>query len=353
MGRHHAQAGRDGHRGRAHQLAQTGGRQGRVRRPAVRGLDRQGRLRDPQPVRRGDRRDPRGRRGEPSRSALRWCASRRPAAATARRPRGGEPAAVGLPQTGGRRRTRARRSRGAADGRIGGTVRRGDRTRARPPGSSTTSPCPSSGETVTEGTIGSWLKQAGDAVEMDDALFEVSTDKVDSEIPSPYDGSLLEILVAAGETVPVGTPLARIGEAGGSRRLSPGGAPAGHGGGPARPAAAARAASDGHGAGGPRSPAVDALATGPQAGGRERARRRPRFPEPAPAAGSGARTCRRCIARRHHDAHRRRPAPRPAAAAAPAPRGRRPAAAGDPRAGPIRGTRSSPCPGCGWRWPAA
>jgi 2-oxoglutarate dehydrogenase E2 component (dihydrolipoamide succinyltransferase) len=73
---------------------------------------------------------------------------------------------------------------------------------------------PKLGETVTEGTISSWLKNAGDTVEFDDPLFEVSTDKVDSEIPSPYDGVLLEILVAAGETVPVGTPLARIGEAG-------------------------------------------------------------------------------------------------------------------------------------------
>ena len=73
---------------------------------------------------------------------------------------------------------------------------------------------PKLGETVTEGTIGSWLKQAGDPVAFDDPLFEVSTDKVDSEIPSPYDGVLLEILVPAGETVPVGTALARIGEPG-------------------------------------------------------------------------------------------------------------------------------------------
>jgi pyruvate dehydrogenase E2 component (dihydrolipoamide acetyltransferase) len=73
---------------------------------------------------------------------------------------------------------------------------------------------PKLGETVTEGTVGSWLKQVGDTVAFDDPLFEVSTDKVDSEIPSPYDGTLLEILVQSGETVPVGTPLARIGEAG-------------------------------------------------------------------------------------------------------------------------------------------
>jgi pyruvate dehydrogenase E2 component (dihydrolipoyllysine-residue acetyltransferase) len=73
---------------------------------------------------------------------------------------------------------------------------------------------PKLGETVTEGTIGSWRKQVGDQVEFDDPLFEVSTDKVDSEIPSPYDGVLLEILVPEGETVPVGSVLARIGEPG-------------------------------------------------------------------------------------------------------------------------------------------
>ena len=71
---------------------------------------------------------------------------------------------------------------------------------------------PKLGETVTEGTISSWLKQVGDEVAFDDPLFEVSTDKVDSEIPSPYDGVLLEILVQADETVPVGTVLARIGD---------------------------------------------------------------------------------------------------------------------------------------------
>ena len=59
---------------------------------------------------------------------------------------------------------------------------------------------PKLGETVTEGTVGAWLKQPGDTVAFDDPLFEVSTDKVDSEIPSPYDGVLTEILVAAGET---------------------------------------------------------------------------------------------------------------------------------------------------------
>jgi len=75
---------------------------------------------------------------------------------------------------------------------------------------------PKLGETVTEGTVGRWLKGVGDEVAFDDPLFEVSTDKVDSEIPSPFDGVLLEILVQAGDTVAVGTPLARIGPAGAS-----------------------------------------------------------------------------------------------------------------------------------------
>ena len=75
---------------------------------------------------------------------------------------------------------------------------------------------PKLGESVTEGTIGTWFKAVGDTVELDDVLFDVSTDKVDSEIPSPYDGTMLTILVAAGETVPVGTVLARIGAAGSS-----------------------------------------------------------------------------------------------------------------------------------------
>ena len=73
---------------------------------------------------------------------------------------------------------------------------------------------PKLGETVTEGVVSQWLKKVGDTVAFDDPLFEVSTDKVDSEVPSPYDGVLLEILVPAGDTVPIGTPIARIGEPG-------------------------------------------------------------------------------------------------------------------------------------------
>ena len=73
---------------------------------------------------------------------------------------------------------------------------------------------PQLGETVTEGTVVAWHKAAGDPVRANEALFEVSTDKVDTEVPAPADGVLAEILVEAGATVPVGTRLAVIGGAG-------------------------------------------------------------------------------------------------------------------------------------------
>ncbi len=79
---------------------------------------------------------------------------------------------------------------------------------------STTVTMPQLGETVTEGTILSWAKQPGESIAADEVLFEVSTDKVDTEVPSPVTGTVLEILVEAGVTVPVGTPLIVIGEAG-------------------------------------------------------------------------------------------------------------------------------------------
>ena len=72
---------------------------------------------------------------------------------------------------------------------------------------------PQLGETVTEGTITKWFKQVGDAVAEDEPLFEVSTDKVDSEVPSPMSGTIVEIKVPEGETVDVGVVLAVIGDA--------------------------------------------------------------------------------------------------------------------------------------------
>ena len=73
---------------------------------------------------------------------------------------------------------------------------------------------PQLGETVTEGTITQWFKQVGDTVAADEPLFEVSTDKVDTEVPSPIAGVVTEIRVAEGETVDVGTVIAVIGDQG-------------------------------------------------------------------------------------------------------------------------------------------
>ena len=69
---------------------------------------------------------------------------------------------------------------------------------------------PQLGETIVEGTILKWLKQEGETIAVDEPLFEISTDKVDTEVPSPVAGTVTKILVAEGETVAVGTPLAEI-----------------------------------------------------------------------------------------------------------------------------------------------
>src|SRR6188474_1251451 len=73
---------------------------------------------------------------------------------------------------------------------------------------------PQMGESVAEGTIVRWIKQVGDQVEKDEPLFEISTDKVDAEIPSPEAGVLLEIRVAEGRTVDVNSVVAVIGRSG-------------------------------------------------------------------------------------------------------------------------------------------
>ncbi len=82
---------------------------------------------------------------------------------------------------------------------------------------------PALGESVTEGTVTRWLKQPGDSVAVDEPLLEVSTDKVDTEIPSPVAGTLLEIKVQEDETVEVGAELAVIGDEGESAGSSDGG----------------------------------------------------------------------------------------------------------------------------------
>src|SRR5688572_4224873 len=73
---------------------------------------------------------------------------------------------------------------------------------------------PQMGESIAEGTITRWLKQVGERVERDEPLFEISTDKVDAEIPSPAAGTLTQVLFKEGDTVEVNKVVAYIGEAG-------------------------------------------------------------------------------------------------------------------------------------------
>jgi pyruvate dehydrogenase E2 component (dihydrolipoamide acetyltransferase) len=88
-------------------------------------------------------------------------------------------------------------------------------------GKATTVTMPELGESITEGTITRWLKQEGDEVKADEPLFEISTDKVDTEVPSPVSGVLQQIKVQADETVEVGAELAVIGGGGGGEAAAP------------------------------------------------------------------------------------------------------------------------------------
>ncbi|MFF8410381.1 2-oxoglutarate dehydrogenase, E2 component, dihydrolipoamide succinyltransferase [Streptomyces omiyaensis] len=115
---------------------------------------------------------------------------------------------------------------------------------------------PALGESVTEGTVTRWLKSVGETVEADEPLLEVSTDKVDTEIPAPVSGVLLEIVVAEDETAEVGAKLAVIGAAGAAPAAAPAPAPAAPAAAPA-PAPAAPAAAP--------APAAPAAAPAPAA----------------------------------------------------------------------------------------
>src|SRR5713226_10297606 len=75
---------------------------------------------------------------------------------------------------------------------------------------------PQMGESIVEGTLTKWLKKKGEQVERDEPLFEISTDKVDTEIPSPAAGTLAEVLVEEGKTVGINTVVGRIDESGGN-----------------------------------------------------------------------------------------------------------------------------------------
>src|SRR5258708_6488206 len=126
---------------------------------------------------------------------------------------------------------------------------------------------PQMGESIAEGTVSKWLKKVGDAVKRDESLFEISTDKVDAEIPSPAAGVLAEIKVQEGQTVPVNTVVAQI-EAGAS-------AAAGAGAAKTQPPAAPSASP---------APAPAAAAPPPAAPPGAAARPAPVAPQAAPAA---------------------------------------------------------------------
>ena len=119
-------------------------------------------------------------------------------------------------------------------------------------------PMPQMGESIAEGTVSQWLKQVGDSVERDEPILEISTDKVDAEIPSPSDGTLVEISVQEGETVEVGTIVAFIDTEGGAAVAAP--SP------PAEPEASPEAAAPAAAPAAPPAPAVAAPAAsdGPQ-----------------------------------------------------------------------------------------
>ncbi|ALX67010.1 2-oxo acid dehydrogenase subunit E2 [Microbacterium sp. XT11] len=144
-------------------------------------------------------------------------------------------------------------------------------------GDSTDIVLPELGESVTEGTVTRWLKQVGDTVAVDEALLEISTDKVDTEIPSPVAGVLQEIVAAEDETVAVGAVLARVGS---------GAAPAAA---PAAPAAPAEAAAPAPAPAAPApAPAPAAAAPAPAAAAPAPAAPAPAAAAPAPAAPASA-----------------------------------------------------------------
>ncbi|MFJ5971781.1 2-oxoglutarate dehydrogenase, E2 component, dihydrolipoamide succinyltransferase [Streptomyces sp. NPDC093060] len=141
---------------------------------------------------------------------------------------------------------------------------------------------PALGESVTEGTVTRWLKSVGDSVEADEPLLEVSTDKVDTEIPAPASGVLLEIVVGEDETAEVGAKLAVIGAAGAAPAAAP--APAAPAPAPAAPAPAPVAPA----APAPAAPAPAAPAPAPVAAAPAPAPVAPAPVTPAPAAPAAA-----------------------------------------------------------------
>src|SRR6478672_2579748 len=129
---------------------------------------------------------------------------------------------------------------------------------------------PQMGESIAEGTLSKWLKKIGDPVKRDEPIFEISTDKVDAEIPAPNAGTLAEILVQEGQTVAVQTVVARIETEAGAGAAAP------------QPAAAAPAPAA------PAPPAAAPPAAAPSAAPAPAASAPAARPAPAPAASAPA-----------------------------------------------------------------
>ena len=140
---------------------------------------------------------------------------------------------------------------------------------------------PQMGESIAEGTLSKWLKKLGDSVKRDEPLFEISTDKVDAEIPAPAAGTLAEIKVQEGQTVPVQTLVAVLETEQGAAVAAPAPSPA-----PATPPAPKAAAAP---AAKPAAPAPAAAATAPSV---------PRAPSPVPGKGDGGETAEERLRRR-------------------------------------------------------
>ena len=135
---------------------------------------------------------------------------------------------------------------------------------------------PQLGESVTEGTVDKWLKHEGDFVKRDEPLVEVVTDKVNAEIPSPFEGKLVKIAVSEGETVRVGAVIAQIETGAPAAGAPPAGAPGATAAPSAAPAAAAQAQPPpGVGAAAPAAPAPGAAAGPPIASGNDHPRLSP------------------------------------------------------------------------------
>ena len=197
---------------------------------------------------------------------------------------------------------------------------------------------PQMGESIAEGTITRWIKNVGDTVSRDEPLFEISTDKVDAEIPSPAAGTLAEILVQPGQTVAVNTVVARIGEAGEAKGApaakaepAPAAAPA------ARPAASPKPPET---AAAPKPPETAAAPKPPESAAPKppapAATAKPAEPKPAPSPAPSPAPA---VARSESPQEKERPTPaRPAEAPAAAPAASGQAASFEER---VR-TRSSP-----------